>query len=339
MGGDGGCHPNGRKFMQGTMECSKLEKELKAGPDKREQLLIRTRTCCLTNTLLEADSPIVADELGSLFAKEGLLTALVEKALPPEFEHIRGMRDVIECRFFANPAPPPSRGVRDEMNVGLETWAPFSCPVAGVEMNGRYPFVVLRRPGGGAAGEDTRVNVLSEKALKQVGLDALQAEYGPVTEADVIKLVPTDVERARMVANLDTARAAERAAKFDAKAAKKASKRKAEDTGDGPDPSGGATGGAEEPAGDKEERRAAKKAAKAAKAAKALGAGVKKASVSEARAAALTGAVQAEAATALAAAQAQNPTLKALFHGTGSQKPESAQYQFICQAGKKMGGS
>lgn len=77
MGGDGGCHPNGRQFMQGTMECSKYEKEQRAGPDKREQALIRTRTCCLTNAPLEAGTLVVADELGSLFAKEGLLKVCI----------------------------------------------------------------------------------------------------------------------------------------------------------------------------------------------------------------------------------------------------------------------
>jgi len=74
--------------MQGTMECSKYEKEQRAEPDKREQALIRTRTCCLTNTPLESDTLVVADELGSLFAKEGLLkvialaSLLILKSLP-----------------------------------------------------------------------------------------------------------------------------------------------------------------------------------------------------------------------------------------------------------------
>lgn len=278
--------------------------------------------------------------------------ALVDKALPPEFVHIRGLRDVVECRFFANPAPRPGR----DDSAGLETWAPFSCPVAGVEMNGRHPFVVLRRrtaaaraSGGAAAAaseeaRDARVTVLSEKALKEVGLAALQAEYGPVAEDDVIQLVPGDAERATMVAALDARRAAERVAKADAKAAKAGAKaeakkdqgkRKVEDGGDQ------AQGGSADEAQDADERRAAKKAAKAAKDASRRGPAAPKhgASVGEARAAALTGAVKHEAAAALKAAQAQNPSLQALFHGAGSQKPESAQFQFICQAGKKMGGT
>ena len=257
--------------------------------------------------------------------------ALVDKTLPPEFHHIRGLRDVIDCRFFPNPAPRPSR---DDL-VGLETWAPFSCPVAGVEMNGRHPFVVLRRKS-----SDQRVTVLSEKAIKQVGLDALQEEYGPVTVDDVIKLVPGDEERKRMVAELDARRALERAAKAEAKAAKASAKaesklngkekRKAEDNGDG---AGDAQGGGDD------ERRAAKRAAKAAREAQRQAVAQHGASVGEARTAALTGMVKTEAAAALKAAEAQNPSLKALFHGAGSQKPESSQFQFICQAGKKMGGA
>jgi hypothetical protein len=280
------------------------------------------------------------------------MQALVDKALPPEFSHIRGLRDVVECRFFANPAPRPGR---DDL-IGLETWAPFSCPVAGVEMNGRYPFVVLRRRAaaagsGGAEAEarDDRVTVLSEKALKEVGLAALQAEFGPVREADVIKLVPSDAERASMVAALDARRATERAAKAEAKLAKTSAKAEAKkDKGKrkaevGDDQGGSADVSADEAQDkDKDERRAAKRAAKLSKEQASRSAGVAQnhgASVGEARAAALTGAVKHEAAAALKAAQALNPSLKALFHGAGSQKPESAQFQFICQAGKKMGGT
>jgi len=262
-----------------------------------------------------------------------VLQALVDKTLPPEFHHIRGLRDVIDCRFFPNPAPRPGR---DDL-VGLETWAPFSCPVAGVEMNGRHPFVVLRRTG--IQQGDERVTALSEKAIKQVGLDALQEEYGPVTAEDIIKLVPGDEERKRMVTELDTRRALERAAKAEAKAAKASAKAEAKSNGKDKRKADQDSGEAQEGGNGVDERRAAKRAAKAAREAQRQAAAHHGASVGEARTAALTGIVKSEVAASLKAAEAQNPSLKALFHGAGSQKPESSQFQFICQAGKKMGGS
>lgn len=53
----------------------------------------------------------------------------------------------------------------------------FCCPVTRVEMNGVHPFVVVWTTG----------HVLSEKALKEVGAGALQVEYGPFAEEDVIR--------------------------------------------------------------------------------------------------------------------------------------------------------
>ena len=56
--------------------------------------------------------------------------------------------------------------------------SPYACPVSQVEMNGKNPFVVVRTTGW----------VLSERALKQVGLANLQGEYGPFVEDDCIKV-------------------------------------------------------------------------------------------------------------------------------------------------------
>jgi hypothetical protein len=39
--------------MRGTMEKTKEEKEREAPQDRREQMLIRTRTCSLSNETLE----------------------------------------------------------------------------------------------------------------------------------------------------------------------------------------------------------------------------------------------------------------------------------------------
>jgi hypothetical protein len=58
------------------------------------------------------------------------------------------------------------------------------CPVTKLEMNGRHPFVVVWSNG----------FVLSERALKEVGVESLQEEYGPFQLSDTIKLLPLEGE-------------------------------------------------------------------------------------------------------------------------------------------------
>lgn len=53
----------------------------------RARALIRSRCCAASNELLT--QPIVACELGNLFNKEAVLTALLERTLNPAFAHIR----------------------------------------------------------------------------------------------------------------------------------------------------------------------------------------------------------------------------------------------------------
>eukprot|EP00614_Pseudopedinella_elastica_P036569 CAMPEP_0181268914 /NCGR_PEP_ID=MMETSP1097-20121128/5827_1 /TAXON_ID=35684 /ORGANISM="Pseudopedinella elastica, Strain CCMP716" /LENGTH=194 /DNA_ID=CAMNT_0023368719 /DNA_START=75 /DNA_END=657 /DNA_ORIENTATION=+ len=168
MGGDGGCHPNGRKFMRGTMEKTRDEFGYKgslAATNSREQLVIRTRTCALTHQTLDAGTPVVCDDLG--VRKEGIFIALVEKTVPPEFEHIRGPRDLLDLVFCPNPSKPTAG---NDVDWSTDTWAPYTCPVANVEMNGRFPFVAIRREKGAGGGGGGLVNVISDKALKEVGI-------------------------------------------------------------------------------------------------------------------------------------------------------------------------
>ncbi len=81
-------------------------------------------------------------------------------------------------------------------------------------MNGLIPFVVIWSTG----------FVLSEKAVKEVGINDLQDEYGPFNEKDIVKLLPLEAEQ-------DDCRAAmfhRRAAQDAKKAAKQAKKKSAE---------------------------------------------------------------------------------------------------------------
>jgi hypothetical protein len=255
---------------------------------------------------------VVADELGNMFSKETLLTALVEKTLPPEFEHIRGMRDVIELKFHNNPDA-PTKGV--DIDWSTDTWSPYSCPVANVEMNGRYPFVAIRRSvnKGGAAADDERVNVISEKALKEVGAAALQDEYGPFdAETDIVKLVPSDVERLEMIKQLSERRALEKAEK---------KKRKAEKLKNG----GGGEGEVKVDASSGSKKSKDSSSVKSAP----------KPSVSSQATKNFLGVVKTATAKSLDDYGKSNSTFNKLFHGAGSQKPASAKDQFIVQSGKR----
>lgn len=78
--------------------------------------------------------------------------------------------------FTPNPAYDPSSEVNGSI-VPL-----FVCPITMLEFNGLNHFVFLWSTG----------YVLSNKALQEVGSDALQAEYGPFTESDIIPLLPPD---------------------------------------------------------------------------------------------------------------------------------------------------
>lgn len=186
-----------RKFMRGM--GVKLNDKVPEEVSRRLRALIRSRCCAVSNE--ELRYPIVACELGHLYNKEAVLMALLERTLNPAFQHIRGMKDLIICRFTANPNYTEENGNgSSESNeakgseaagasVGATDGEPvprFICPVTRVEMNAKQPFAVLRTTGW----------VLSERALREIGAANLQAEYGPFEADDVIRLVPEeDVEK------------------------------------------------------------------------------------------------------------------------------------------------
>lgn len=313
--------------MQQTMQTvDSREKSKQVEAAQREQRLIKFKTCCLTNVALDGGTPVVCDELGNLFAKEGLLAAMVDKTLPPEYSHIRGLRDVVNLNFHPNPDAPTAG---TDVDWSTDNWAPYSCPIANVEMNGRFPFVALRQQralggsGGAADGDAPRVNVISEKAFKEVGLDSLQAEYGPFGSDDVIPLIPGDVERVALVEAMVQRRERERLQKADAKAKRKAEKRSGQ-----PSEKVAASAGDVE----RSERKKAKNAASTSDAPVVTAAAVPSSGSSSAH---FLGSVMSETAKSLAQAKGGSSGFAALFHGAGSQKPGSAVEQFIVQAGKR----
>ena len=126
-------------------------------------------------------------ELGNLFNKTAILTALLDKSLQvnPAFSYIRSRKDLQTLKLTANP---------DQSEKGS---APFICPVTKLEMNGQLPFVIVWTTG----------HVLSEKAVREIGSAGLQAEYGPFGSADLVKLCPLEEEQPAQIEQMISRRA------------------------------------------------------------------------------------------------------------------------------------
>lgn len=146
--------------------------------------------------------PLVCCELGNIYNKETLLQALLDKSIQTIFPHIRGLKDVRTLKITKNPAH------HDQADL----FTPFIvCPITKLELNGLQPFVVIWSTG----------YVLSEKAVKEVGIIALQEEYGPFVESDIIKLLPVEAEVDSLRAAMHHRRTAIEEAKKAAKITKK----------------------------------------------------------------------------------------------------------------------
>lgn len=206
MGNDGGVLAMQRKFMRGL--GNKMGEKPSEEVSKRFRALIRSRVCAVSSERLR--DPVVACELGHLYNKEAVLLALLEHTLNPAFAHIRGMKDLIACRFTINPnwtdetaaqasaqeawAANEAKGEGTNAGTMVGSFAEegavskYICPVARVEMNAKQPFVVIRSTGW----------VLSERALKEVGAASLQDEYGPFDSDDLIRLVPDEEEETEL---------------------------------------------------------------------------------------------------------------------------------------------
>lgn len=140
-------------------------------------------------------------ELGNLYNTEAVVNALLAKNIGLHLSHIRGLKDLKKLHLTRN------SNYSAEKEVDGEQPAMFCCPVTKMEFNGNHPFVAIWTTG----------HVLSEKAIKEVGIEAMQEEYGPFSEDDIIKLIPTPSElegqTARMVARRSKRKADKRKVK------------------------------------------------------------------------------------------------------------------------------
>ena len=145
---------------------------------KQDELIARWFYCALSNH--ELRRPIMGCELGRLYNKEELITALLDKPNKPQsIEHIRGLRDIRELKLTANKGFDRKALEKAEGYIDYQN-SEFICPVLGVEMNGHYSFVFLWSCG----------CVFSERALKELKTNSCLVCGQARTENDVIHLYP-----------------------------------------------------------------------------------------------------------------------------------------------------
>jgi hypothetical protein len=201
MGGDGGVLPTGRKFIRG---CGKsIEDKKEDGRNISKSQVLRTTICAQScEPLME---PIIACEMGNLYSKESILKAFIDKALNPLFSHLRGMKDIKTLLLSPNPA----YSLAKEMDG--ESRPKYICPITSMEFNGIHPFVVIWSTG----------FVISEKAIREIGIDGLQQEYGPFNTQDVVRLIPGDEELKEQRSHMESRRENMKNGKKDGKKTKR----------------------------------------------------------------------------------------------------------------------
>lgn len=207
MGGDGGTISSNRLFLRGAGKaCHTADHPSNARKRAKVEDLERARltmsTCAISGTALldiiqlpdkSGGADIVACPYGKLYEREKTLEALLkrsqigftdDKTASLIGSHIRGMKDLHPVRF----------------HVVSSTSSAYAaaCPITGSEIgNGNIPsYLIIRtkakhKKKSESSGEVTQnPNVLSERAVKEMGIDVLQAEYGPFEEKDMIRLAP-----------------------------------------------------------------------------------------------------------------------------------------------------
>ena len=198
-GGDGGSTGAEDRAAYLAMYAGKKPDKV----DPVEQRLSLFTTCRLSGEPLHP--PCVCDDLGSLFNKDAVLTALISKSVPKSLAHITSRKSVHDVVLY------PVDGTDPRVR--------FGCPVTGLLLSGRYRFVAVKST------EDGAWHVVSEKAVKELPV-VVQAKIGSslpdIGREDVLPIYPQGDELDGL---LDTVMSKHREELLE-KAAKKAKKDK-----------------------------------------------------------------------------------------------------------------
>ena len=124
--------------------------------DEREEELARWFNCAFTEQPLETgDGKLVMDKLGRVYNKEGVLNALMLKAtegikLPQRLEHILGMKALLTLKMHRVAGAGEKDKKKESVNAAncrLDAAAKFSCPISGLDFNGKTKFFALSPSG------------------------------------------------------------------------------------------------------------------------------------------------------------------------------------------------
>lgn len=205
MGGDGGVIASNRRYMRGAGQADATGDYARASKVHQSPSEIMS-ICSLTgaplpfpkpisnngngtNNVTALSSNIVCCPFGKLYNKEAAIEALLRNDNETSWD-VKSMKELYPVRFHL---------VKTNNNTYIPT-----CPVTGTELNGSQPcFVIVPPPLDTKKNKkdkkknidkdnDNKVNVVSQQAIREIGIESLQDEYGPFNNDDLIKLAPAD---------------------------------------------------------------------------------------------------------------------------------------------------
>lgn len=181
MGGDGGVIASNRLYLRGAGAASHTAdrniKGSKSNDEEQRESRDSMRSCTLTGASLHTKDnscSIVSCPYGKLYRKEAAVEALIRRKGENQTDeigsHVRGLKDLYSVKLHYS---------------GEEKTMP-TCPITGEELNGgQATFLIVRK-----SSKSQAVNVMSERALREVGIEGLQSEYGPFQKEDMVRLAP-----------------------------------------------------------------------------------------------------------------------------------------------------
>lgn len=224
MGGDGGVIASDRRYMRGAGQAdntgdSKRASKAAIAEAEREAQIQAMTTCAITGGTLDYNHVVVCP-FGRLYNREAAVEALLRRKTKHATDRdgkgedgddatmelgwqVRGLKDLHPAHFQLLKNVSNNGG-----GGGVDTFVPI-CPITSVELNGIQPaYLIIKRKDTAKRGKGEDIdddnareripNVLSEKAIKEMGMDALQEEYGPFEKDDMIRLVPSSMALAEI---------------------------------------------------------------------------------------------------------------------------------------------
>jgi len=173
MGGDGGVIAANRRYMRNAGQANSTGDYVRSAKAIQSPQEIMTH-CSLTGAPLpltsNSNEAIVCCRLGKFYMKEAAIESLLKKH--DKVWEVRSRKELYPVRFHYTGNHTPS------------------CPVTLLSLNGTHVMYVI------APKQDSgRVNVISEKAIREVGIESLQEEFGKFSRDDLIRIAPSETER------------------------------------------------------------------------------------------------------------------------------------------------